>query len=256
MLAETHHAFIASSAVAHEDGRSLLEKTMMLRGWMVIAVSLLAGCVSVPATRYYGGDGDYYYGSGSAGVVIDSYGYGGGFGYGGFGGYGPGYGGGWGYGLGYGGGYYAPWYGGWGYGHGYAPWHPSPSWRDRSPRRTDPGLEGRHGERLQAAPERYDGRRPATYPGAGDGQRMQRVNPAGRPSGVLRAPPARSTPPERLMPNEYRGGGRDRVAPGRPDYSPAAGMRSAPQAPSRASAPQRVAPSQVAPARRTSTDSE
>lgn len=230
---------------------------MMSRGLMIIALTLLAGCVSVPGTRYYDGDGDYYYGSGSAGVVIDSYGgYGGGFGYGGYGGYGPDYGGGWGYGLGYGGGYYAPWYGGWGYGHGYAPWQPSKPWRDRSPRRVDPGLQGRHGERLQSAPQRYEGRRPATYPGAGDRQRTERVNPAGRPSGVLRAPPARSAPPDRLMPNGYRGGGREGVAPSRSNYTPAAGMRNAPRAPSRTSSPQRVAPSRSAPPQRQTSGSE
>ena len=224
---------------------------MMLRGLLIITLFVLAGCVSGPSTRYYGGDGDYYYGSGSAGVVIDSYGYGGSFGYGS---YGPSYG--WGYGLGYGGGYYSPWYGGWGYGLGYSPWPYPQAGQQQSPRRVDPGLSGRHGERLQAAPQRYEGRGQPSYPRAGDRQRIERGSPAARPPGVLRAPPARSAPPERLMQGDMRGSGRDGFAPNRLQSNPTEGMRRAPRATNPTFAPQRMAPSRVAPPPRESTRSE
>ncbi|HMM67507.1 MAG TPA: hypothetical protein PKC03_11245 [Dokdonella sp.] len=104
----------------------------------LLLLSTLAGCATTSGNSYnYDDNGDYYYGSGRADVVVDSHSSG--FGYAGlgYGGYGSGYG--YGYGLGFGYGFGYPRYGSlfypWGY--GWSPiWAPPPvyiverNWRD------------------------------------------------------------------------------------------------------------------------------
>ena len=87
---------------------------MSVRILGVLTTTLLLGACATSRTAYHSErEGDYYYGTTAADVVIDSspgysgWGFGGGFGYG-HGGYGYGHGG-----------YYSPW--SW-HGYGYSPW--------------------------------------------------------------------------------------------------------------------------------------
>lgn len=81
---------------------------------VLLSVLLMAGCATTRSNYYsYDGSGDYYYGAGTADVVIGSSGY-----YYGRGGYGNGFGYGAGYGYGYG-------YPSWGYGYPPIWWAPS-----------------------------------------------------------------------------------------------------------------------------------
>ena len=193
---------------------------------LLLGVLLLAGCATTPGTSYYyDGDGDYYYGDGSADLVIDaprpSWG-----GYGSGWGYGYGYGGGFGYGPGYGFGGYGGFHPSWYYGYPVYPWW---LWSDhhddgmdrvsrlqhdralRSGVLARPTIQApvsaRRGRfegpvrqqapllrRVEPAPRRFDGPAPRGSPGTAR-PAPQRSAPSAAPAPRHSAPVMRSAPP-------------------------------------------------------------